>query len=338
MNKKIVKRLIIVIFLFVIIGAGLFYSDQIRAIFTPKEKPLVLTGNVDDRQINLAFLISERVAEVKVEEGDSVKKGDLLASLETVRIKNNIDKAKAVTAAALAARDKAVNGYRPEEIAMAEAAVRIVEAQIKAAQNKAHRNRDLADQNAASKQDAEDAEANYNKLLAELDVSKENLKRMAAGTRAEDIASAQANLDQANAALAIVQQNLEDTKLYAPCDGIIRSRILEPGELASPQITAFELAVVSPKWIRIYLSEPLLPKIKSGDHAVITLDGLPDQSFKGWVGFISPNAEFTPKNVETRELRTSLVYEVRVYFEDPENIFKLGSPAVVTFPEVMVLQ
>ncbi|MDO5580574.1 MAG: efflux RND transporter periplasmic adaptor subunit [Planctomycetia bacterium] len=336
MNKKLRKAAILIFLLLLIAGAIGAFSDRIRSFFTPQDRPLTLTGNVDDRQVNLAFLVSERVARILPEEGDSVKKGDLLAALETVRIENEITRAKAAVDVAAAAYDKAVNGYRPEEIAMAEAGVRIVKAQIKAAENKFHRNRDLATQSAVSKQDADDAEANYQMLLAELDAAKENLKKMNAGTRSEDVAAARANLDQAKAALAIAQQHLADTKLCAPCDGIIRSRILEPGEMASPQITALELAVVSPKWIRVYLSEPLLPKIKPGDKAVITLDGLPEKTFDGWIGFISPNAEFTPKNVETKELRTSLVYEVRVYLNDPDNVFKLGSPAVVSFPEIMV--
>ena len=332
MKKKYQKIVAFAVFLLLLGGIGAMNISRIRSLFTPEEKPLTLTGNVDDRQVNLAFLVAERVAEIKVEEGDAVKKGDLLATLETVRIENNIVWAEAQVAAAAATYEKAVNGYRPEEIAMAEAGVRIVSAQIKAAENKYHRNRDLAAQKAGSEQDADDAEANYQMLLAELDVAQENFKRMTAGTRAEEIAAAKAQLDEANAALAIARQNLADTNLYAPCDGVIRSRILEPGEMASPQITALELAILSPKWIRVYLSEPQLPKIKTGDKALIKLDGLSGEKFDGWVGFISPNAEFTPKNVETEELRTSLVYEVRVYLNDPENVFKLGSPAVVSFP------
>ncbi|MDO5552149.1 MAG: efflux RND transporter periplasmic adaptor subunit [Planctomycetia bacterium] len=310
--------------------------EELKARFIAAPAPLSLSGNVDDRQVNLAFTIAERVATIHVEEGDFVHKGDLLGTLETTRIENRIAEAEAVVNGAQASLDKAVNGYRKEEIGMAEAAVEIVKAQIKAAENQFKRSQKLVATSAVSEQDTEDAEANYKKLLAELDLAQTNLNRMLTGTRDEDVAAARANLAQATAALAIQQQNLTDTKLYAPQDGIIRNRILEPGEMATPQTTALTLAIVSPKWIRVYLSEPLLPKIKSGDKVRITVDGLPEKAFDGWVGFISPSAEFTPKNVETRELRTSLVYEVRVYAEDPENILKLGAPATVTFPDIVV--
>ena len=110
---------------------------------------------------------------------------------------------------------------------------------------------------------------------------------------------------------------------------MVRSRILEPGEMASPQISAFIIAVTNPKWVRVYLNETLLAKVKISGKATIRVDGLPDKTFDGWIGYISPTAEFTPKNVETQELRTSLVYEVRVYVNDPEGILKLGAPATV---------
>lgn len=329
-----------ILLVFLLIGLALAitgqqYWDVIKAKFDPPLQALQLPGNVDDRQVNLAFLIPERVAQIEVEEGDFVRKGDLLGTLETVRIENRIAEAEAAVQAAQAKLEKEVNGYRPEEIDMAKAGVEIVKAQIQAAENRFTRSQKLATISAVSEQDAEDAEAHYNKLLAQLDLATNNLNKMLAGTRKEDIAIAQANLTQAEALLSIQRQNLADTQLTAPCDGIIRNRILEPGEMASPQSTALILAVVSPKWVRAYLSEPLLPKIKSGDKAFVALDGLPDAPLDGWVGFISPNAEFTPKNVETKELRTSLVYEVRVFVNDSDNILKLGAPVVVTFPDIM---
>ena len=145
---------------------------------------------------------------------------------------------------------------------------------------------------------------------------------------------AKANLARAEAELQILRQQLADTKLHAPCDGIIRNRLLEPGELASPQKPVLTLAVVSPKWVRVYLPETLLAKVKTGEKCRIRMDGM-ERDFSGWVGFVSPTAEFTPKNIETPELRTSLVYETRVFVDDPENQLKLGSPVTVVFPGIM---
>lgn len=321
---------------------------------------IILNGNVDDREVNAAFLVSERIAAVHVEEGAAVKKGDLLAELETIRIENRIAEAQAavdsartnVTAAdaaieaAQAALDKAVNGNRKEDIDLARAGVEVFDAQIRAAENLYERNKKLSSEEgvrAVSQQDLDNAESNFKKLVAERKLAQTNLEKMLAGSRKEDIAAAKAALEQAKAqketalasvvqaqaTLAIQKQILADSKLLAPCDGVVRSRILEPGEMASPQISAFIIAVTNPKWVRVYLNETLLAKVKISGKATIRVDGLPDKTFDGWIGYISPTAEFTPKNVETQELRTSLVYEVRVYVNDPEGILKLGAPATV---------
>ncbi|HXL16648.1 MAG TPA: HlyD family efflux transporter periplasmic adaptor subunit, partial [Streptosporangiaceae bacterium] len=118
-------------------------------------------------------------------------------------------------------------------------------------------------------------------------------------------------------------------QLVAPMDAVVRTRLLEPGEMASPQKPVFSLAITDPKWVRAYVSEPDLGKVHPGMAAFVAVDSFPDQRFEGWVGFISPVAEFTPKAVQTEELRTSLVYEVRVFVKDPSDALRLGMPATV---------
>ena len=102
--------------------------------------------------------------------------------------------------------------------------------------------------------------------------------------------------------------------------------------MASPQKPVYSLAITDPKWIRAYVSEPDLGKVQPRMKASIMVDSFPDQRFEGWVGFISPVAEFTPKSVQTSELRTSLVYEVRVFVSDPTDVLRLGMPATVYLP------
>jgi len=347
-------------------------------------QPLELNGNVDNRQMNLAFQISERIAELNVEEGSRVKKGDRLGKLETVRMEQQLAEAQAqvdaaqaavsvaqttleitekaisvAEAAALAANadwEKAENGTRKEEIAMSEASVEMFSVQIPAAKNYYDRNRKLTGSNAVSEQEAENAEASWKKLVAQQKLAQANLEKQLNGTRQEEkdvakanflkakasleqvkaqkaqaeaqLAQSRASLTQAEAVLAIRKQTVADCELFAPCDGIIRSRVLEPGEMTSPQLPVYTMAVVSPKWVRVYVEEPLLPRVKMGQKAKIQVDGLKTEC-DGWVGFISPNAEFTPKNVETRDLRTSLVYEVRVFTEDAGDVLKLGMPVTV---------
>lgn len=344
------KKKLLTVIILLLIGAGiLYFRSEIKAWFVPSEHELALYGNVDNRQLNLSFLISERIAELVPEEGSLIRKGDLIGSLETVRIENDIAAAKAEVAsrkasveASRAAYEKARNGSRPEDIEIARSGNAAISAKLRAAESDYKRQKNLLERNAVSEQTEETAEAEYLFLKAGLSAVKSYLDRLIVGERSEDIAAAKAKFEQAQAEqsraeaeLDIQEQRLKDAKLYAPVDGVIRNRLLEPGELVSPQTAVFTMAVISPKWIRVYLQETDLTKVKSGDKAIVNFDGA-DEVFEGWVGFISPSAEFTPKNIETPELRTSLVYEARVFVNDPQNLLKLGAPATVTFPGVMV--
>ena len=134
------------------------------------------------------------------------------------------------------------------------------------------------------------------------------------------------------AELGLVRKRLGDTRLRAPRDGIVRERILEPGDITSPERPVFVLALIDPVWVRAYAPETVLGKLAPGMRAHVSTDSYPDKTYNGWVGFISPTAEFTPKNVETPELRTRLVYQVRVYVCNSENELRLGMPATVTIP------
>ena len=131
------------------------------------------------------------------------------------------------------------------------------------------------------------------------------------------------------AQLALRERELADAELRSPVTGVIRNRILEPGEMSSPGTPAVTISVTDPKWVRAYVQEVDLGKVRPGTTAAVTVDAFPGREFDAWVGFVSPSAEFTPKNVETPELRTSLVYEVRVFFKDPHDLLRLGMPATV---------
>jgi HlyD family secretion protein len=165
---------------------------------------------------------------------------------------------------------------------------------------------------------------------AQLEARRQAYELVVAGPRKEEIAEAEARLEAAKAQRDEVRQKLADAELVAPQEAIVRTRLMEPGEMASPQRPVVSLAVIDPKWVRAYVSEPDLGKVQYGMAATVKVDSFPNQPFEGWVGFISPVAEFTPKNVQTEELRTSLVYEVRVFVKDPADRLRLGMPATVT--------
>lgn len=316
------------------------YQTELQSIliqkFPKKTKMLVLYGNVDDRQVNLAFQIPERIKEILVEEGASVKAGDLLANLETVRIENQIKAAKANLDSAQVHLEKLLNGSRKEDIEIAKAELKAAQAKRKAAINDFERQKFLVKTSSVSIQIMEAAEAQFFLYDAACMAAESNLKKLKAGPRTEDIAAARTQLEQAKVQLAIQMQNQKDTALYAPCDGIIRNKVMEPGEMANAQTPVLILAKISPKWIRTYLPETVLNSIVQGEKAIVRFDSNPGVDFEGWVGFISPNAEFTPKNIETPELRTSLVYEARIFVKDPDNRLKLGAPATILFPGTVV--
>ena len=145
-----------------------------------------------------------------------------------------------------------------------------------------------------------------------------------------DMAKAQVKKDKAQ--LAYDTRQLDDTKVYAPVDGIVQNRILEPGDMAFPQTPVYTLARTRPLWARVYVEEPELGKVRQGMTALVTSDSFPGQSFVGYVGYISPSAEFTPKEVQTLHQRTILVYRTRVYLSCPTRKLRLGMPVTVTIP------
>jgi HlyD family secretion protein len=293
---------------------------------------LRLYGNVDLRQVELPFNGSERIAAVLVQEGDHVRQGQLLAQLETSRLAPQVAKAEADVAAQQQVVDRLHHGNRPEEIAQARANVDAAAADANNARAQYERLHTLSDSSsgrAVSRQDMDTAKAALDNADARLAVNHKALVLQLAGPRREDVGQGDAQLRADQAQLALLQQQLKDANLLAPLDAVVRSRIVEPGEIASPQKTAFTLAIIDPKWVRAYVGEPDLGLVHEGMSAAVTVDSFRGRSFSGWVGFISPVAEFTPKSVETTELRSSLVYEIRVFVHDPGDELRLGMPATV---------
>jgi HlyD family secretion protein len=305
-----------------------------RAWGNSKKDPnkLVLFGNVDLRQIELSFNNSERISEVLVEEGSKVTRGEILARLDTRRLRPQAAAAEAQMDAQKAAVRRLHNGSRPEEIAQARANLALAEADLVNAGLQWNRLTALAaltTGRAISQQDVDNAKAALDMAQARLAVAQKALTLSIIGPRAEDIAQGEALLRFNQAQLNILQQELADAELVSPCDAVVRSRLLEPGEMITPQRPVFDLSISSPKWIRTYVSEPNLGRIHTGMTASVSSDSFPGRMLNGWVGFISSVAEFTPKAVQTEDLRPGLVYEIRVFVNDPQDDMRLGMPATV---------
>jgi HlyD family secretion protein len=292
----------------------------------------VLYGNVDLRQVQLAFNNSERIVAVLVQEGDRVRRGQVVARLDTSRLEPQVAQAEAQTAAQRHLVERFHNGSRPEEIAQARANLEMAQADAANARRQFERLKRLAGTGAASQEDFENARAALDVAQGKVAVNQKALDLAVVGPRQEDVAHAEAQLRANEAQLAFLKQQLADAQLVAPSDAVVRTRLLEPGEMSSPQRPVLALAIIDPRWVRAYVSEPDLGKVRPGMPAAVAVDSFPGRRFDGWVGFISPVAEFTPKAVQTEELRTSLVYEVRVFVKDPADELRLGMPATVYLP------
>jgi HlyD family secretion protein len=293
---------------------------------------LTLFGNIDLRQVSLAFNGSERIAAVLAHEGDYVHEGDTVAKLDTSRLEPQVAQARAAAAAQRAVVERLRNGSRPEEIAQARANVASAEADAVNARLQHRRLVALVGRKLASQQDVDSAKAAMDAATARAEAAQKALDLLVAGPRQEDIAQAEAQLQAREAELALAETHLADAALVAPLDAVVRSRLLEPGDMASPQKPVLSLAIIDPKWVRAYVPETDLGRVKAGLHASVEVDSFPSRRFEGRIGFVSPVAEFTPKTVQTEELRTSLVYEIRVFVDDPRDELRLGMPATVHVP------
>jgi len=322
----------------VLLGVGVVAAGGLGWWLAHRHAPrtaIVLYGNVDLREVDLAFNDSERIARVLVEEGDRVKRGQLLAQLDTRRLAPLLAEAQAALDAERAVVLRLHHGSRPEEIAEARANVALEEADARTARLKFERLKELSERSggrAVGQQDLDDAQAAADVADARLNVNRKALALAVIGPRKEDIAQAEAQLAGDAAQVAYAQRQLADADLRAPLDAVVRSRIAEPGDMSSPQKSAFTLSITDPKWVRAYVDESDLGRVYPGMPATVAVDAFPGRRLSGWVGFISPQAEFTPKSVETPELRSSLVYEVRVFVRDPNDELRLGMPATVYLP------
>ena len=325
-----VLRVLIVLAAVGAAAGGYWYWQNLHR---PTDKNLLIVfGNIDVRQVELAINGNERIAEVSVEEGDRIKKGQLLANLELKRFKLAVERAEAQIEVQQQVVARLEAGSRLEEIAKARADLLAAQATVRDAEMTYNRDMALLKSDAVTQQDVDDAKAAFESAKAHEEAVKATLDLVLAGPRKEDIAEAKALLGRYEVELAQAKHDLEDAYLYAPGEGVVQDRILEVGDMASPQRAVYTVALNDPVWVRAYVSEPDLGKIYEGMQAKIITDSFPDKEYDGWIGFISPTAEFTPKPVETRELRTKLVYQIRVFAKNPNNELRLGMPATVKIP------
>lgn len=311
-----------------LLAAGLL-GLALAAPIAHADNTLTLYANIDIRQINLAFRDMGRIKDIRVHEGDSVKTGEVLAELDQSRFLDAVRKAENAVAAQKEIVGKLLAGTRPQQIQQARERVAAARAGVRLAEITLKRIRSVARKGYVPPQKLDEAQAKYEQAQANLAAAEAGLNLALQGPQSQDIAAAKYKLASMEAGLALAKRVLSDSKLVAPTDGVVENRVLEPGDIGSPQATALILALNNPVWARAYLPEPELGKVREGMRAWIESDSLPGKRFAGWVGFISPTAQFTPQPVQTPSVRTELSYRVRIYVCNPNGKLRLGMPVTV---------
>ena len=296
-----------------------------------ESRQIELSGTVEAREIDLAFQVGGRIAMLRVDEGDSVQIEQEVATLDAhdfeLALSNAIAQAEAAQAALAALRA----GTRIQELRVAEAQLAKAQADLDYIRVEFKRIADLVTKKLAAQDQLDQARQRQNVALAGVEQALQNLALLREGPRREDIDQAAATLRARQATAETARRQLEYTRLQSPVAGMVSVRLAEAGEIVSPGKTVLRIAELSRPWVRAYLNEKDLTRVRLGQAAQIRIDGLPDKVFEGRLAFISPTAEFTPKTVETHALRVDMVYRVKVQVDNPNGVLKLGQPADIVF-------
>ncbi len=290
---------------------------------------LVLSGNVDIRQVDLGFRVMGRIAAIPYEEGAHVAANAVLARLDASPYEAAVATTLSQVGVADAALAKQRNGNRKQDVAQALA--RLDESQATLVRTKADLDRrtPLLKSGAVSQAVFDATLEQYHNAQAQVAVAEQALSLQREGARREDIDAAVAQQREAVAQNNKANIDLGDTVLRAPNDGTILTRVREPGAIVQPGETVMTLTIDRPMRVRAYIDEPDLHRIAPGMRVLVTADGNP-RTYHGTIGYIAPTAEFTPKTVETVALRTDLVYRLRVIVDDPDGGLRQGAPVSVT--------
>lgn len=326
MKKIIIAGIVVMVVIVAITAYWAMNKDE------DSVNELTLYGNVDIRQVSLAFEGSGRIKALNVQEGDRVQEGQVLAVLDTQALEIQAKQAQAQLVVQQQAVDEQDAGTRPEEVAQAKAQVVSVQAQLDKATKDLQRYQALFNSTggkAISKQEIDGAQSNVNTAIASVKERQANLVLLEKGARKEDRTAAKAQVDVTKANLDLMQYKIAQSQLRSPVNAVVRARLQEVGDMTTAQKTVYTLALTNPKWVRVYANEADLSEIKIGSTAQVIRDSKPSQPIQGTIGYISSVAEFTPKTVQTEDIRTTLVYEVRVYVQDLNDQLKMGQPVTV---------
>ena len=321
----------VVLFLLAAIGIGAYFTYQHweQQQRQHQAEYLELFGNVEIRRVNLGFRVPGRIETIAFEEGDFVERGQVIATLDNRPYTENLAVAQAVYERAAANMEHMENGSRPQEIEQARAQLAEYKANFILQKSDFDRAERLLPNKAISQAEYDALMAKRDESVAKVKRAEETLSLLEEGFRKEEIAAARAQLAEAKANLDQAKTSLEDTSLLCPNDGIILTRVEEAGAVVQAGQNVVALSLKDAVWVYVYVPEPDLGRVFPGMKAEIYTDTNKGKPCMGQVGYISPESEFTPKNVETPRLRTNLVYRLRVIADSPDTVLRQGMPVTV---------
>lgn len=311
MKKKLTIALIILLISFI---SYKIYSN----IFLKNENNLTFYGNIDTRTVNVGFRFLGKIENITKDEGEIVKKDEVLVKLDTASLEKSLEELNEKIFASKLELSKLQTGYRQEEILEAKAAMEEAIENLNKTKDTYNRQTNLFKTKSTSEENFTISQLNYKQALATLDKAKALYELRKNGYRDEDIKIQESNLKSLEIQAEKLKIDLNDSVIKAPVDGVILTRFKEIGAITNAGESILEIAKTDEFWVRAYIDEKNLGNIKPGLKMSIQTDSR-SENYEGVIGFISPVAEFTPKNIETQELRADLVYSFRVIVKNPDD-------------------
>ncbi len=321
MKKKLTIALIILLISFI---SYKIYSN----IFLKNENNLTFYGNIDTRTVNVGFRFLGKIENITKDEGEIVKKDEVLVKLDTASLEKSLEELNEKIFASKLELSKLQTGYRQEEILEAKAAMEEAIENLNKTKDTYNRQTNLFKTKSTSEENFTISQLNYKQALATLDKAKALYELRKNGYRDEDIKIQESNLKSLEIQAEKLKIDLNDSVIKAPVDGVILTRFKEIGAITNAGESILEIAKTDEFWVRAYIDEKNLGNIKPGLKMSIQTDSR-SENYEGVIGFISTVAEFTPKNIETQELRADLVYSFRVIVKNPDDKIRQGMPVTL---------
>jgi HlyD family secretion protein len=319
------KRYLFGILMMAAIGALLYYFlTRNQEEGNPSIK---VSGNIEATEVNVGFKISGRIVSRSVDEGDWIEKGKVLATLDDEDLRQRLGVAQATLRSAQARLEKLLAGSRPEEIREAAAALEQAQFDFENKKVSYERMKSLFGRGVIPKDTLDNTEAGFKIAKAAVERAKENYQLVKIGPRKEDIEDARAQVEQAKANLKLIETQLSYTVLHSPLSGVVLVKSSEIGEVVNPGTSILTLADIENVWLKAYIPETDLSRVKWGQEVSVTTDLKPQKIYKGNISFISSQAEFTPKQIQTEKERVTLVYRIKIDIPNPDKELKPGMPA-----------